>query len=142
MTGQWCKRSIESCAWLGGLANIVLGLLVLQKRDAAGDQPSSELTDLLRSLLETEVWETGPLSSPLNAECQREALFVTDDDDTVRIPANCRRIEAEVLGVVLDGPLLIAYRERQVVQLHPTRRLPEPTRFYGQDYSASQGTEA
>jgi hypothetical protein len=28
---------------------MVLGLLVLQKRDAAGDQQSSELTDLHRS---------------------------------------------------------------------------------------------
>jgi hypothetical protein len=69
---------------------MVLGLLVLQKRDAAGDQPSSELTDLHRS----------SISKP---KCRKQG-------------------------------------SAEYVPWTPNAR--EPTRFYGRDYSASQGTEA
>jgi hypothetical protein len=103
-------------------ADVGLGLFILQELDAVGDQPSSELMDFLRSLhLEAEVREArGSLGGLIGAECQREPLGVADDDDPIRIRASCRRIEAEVPGVELDGPLLIANGQRQVVQFHST----------------------
>lgn len=131
-------------------ADVALGVLVLDELDGVGHKADPKCPDLLGGVhIESEMREAERAIGRHNsAEGQGESLGISNDDDSVRVPTGGRWIEAEVGRKELDGPLLVAHRESQVIQPHTRmllgrrRSVEEPSDVSGAGFSQGRRPKA